>query len=90
MKNMNRSIISEKIESWIENYPNNSGQGLDDFKGEFYQTFKEESTTTLSKLFKKLKMREHFQIHSMRAALHDTKAKHCKCRMPIVLNWLMH
>lgn len=85
---MNRSIISEKIESWIEKYPNYSGQGLDNFKGEFYQTFKEESTTTLSDSWK-IEDEEHFQIPLWEAVAHDANAKHWRCRTPIVslIDW---
>ena len=55
IKNVNRPITSNEIES--ENLKTPSKQknaGPDSFTGEFYQTFKEEFTLTLLKLFQKI------------------------------------
>ena len=54
IENMNRPITSNEIETVIKNLPTNKSPGLDGFKNEFYQTFKEELTTILFKHFQKI------------------------------------
>ena len=54
IENMNRPITSNEIETLIKNLPINKSAGREDFRGEFYQTFREELTPSLLKLFQKI------------------------------------
>ena len=54
IENMNRPITSNEIETVIKNLPTNTSAGPDAFTDEFYQTFREELTPILLKLFQKI------------------------------------
>ena len=54
IENINRPITSTEIQTVIKNLPTNKSPGLDGFTGEFYQTFREELTPILLKLFQNI------------------------------------
>ena len=57
-ENLNRPITSEETKTVIKNIPKNKNPGPDSFTGEFYQTFKENLTLILLKLFRKTEEEE--------------------------------
>ena len=67
IETINRPITSAEIETVIKNLPTTKSPGPDGFTGQFYQTFREELTPNLLKLFQNIAVEEHSQTHSMRA-----------------------
>ena len=62
---MNRLITSIGTESMIYEFPQHKSPGSDGFTGKFRQTFREELTPTLSKLFqekKKSRVRNTYKL----------------------------
>ena len=54
IENMKRPITSTKIETVMKNLPTNKSSGTDCFTCEFYQSFREELTPILLKLFQNI------------------------------------
>ena len=54
IENVNRPITSTEIETVIKNLPTNKSPGPNGFTGKFYQTFREELTPVLLKLFQNI------------------------------------
>ena len=54
IENINRPITNTNIETMIKDLPTNKSPGPDGFTGEFYQTFREELTPILHKLFQNI------------------------------------
>uniref|UniRef100_A0A8D1VKK2 RNA-directed DNA polymerase n=1 Tax=Sus scrofa TaxID=9823 RepID=A0A8D1VKK2_PIG len=54
IEKMNGPITRTEIEAVIKNLPINKSPGPDDFTGKYYQTFREELTPILVKLFQKI------------------------------------
>ena len=54
VENMNKPVTSTEIESEVKKLPSNKSPGPDGFTGEFCQTFREELTPVLLKLFQKI------------------------------------
>lgn len=63
---MNGPITRTEIDTVIKKLAANKSPGPDGFTGKCYQTFREELTPILLKLFQKTAEKGHSQTHSMR------------------------
>ena len=54
LENINRPVTSNETESVIKNLPTDKSPGPDGFTGEFHQTFREELTPILLKVFQNI------------------------------------
>ena len=54
IENINRPITSTEIETMIKIFPTNKSPGPGGFTGKFYQTFREELTPILLKVFQNI------------------------------------
>ena len=54
IENMNRPMTSNENETVIKNFPTNKSPGTDHFTAKFYETFTEELTPILLKLFQNI------------------------------------
>ena len=54
IENINRPITGTETETGIKNPPTNKSPGPDGFTGKFYETFREELTPILLKLFQNI------------------------------------
>ena len=61
IENMSGPITGNEIKYVIKKLPTNKSSGPGGFTGELYQTFREELTHILLKLFKNLQRSEYFQ-----------------------------
>ena len=71
---MNRLVTNTEIETVIKNFPTNKSPGPDGFTGKFYQTFSQELTSILLKLFQKIAEGETVASSLYEATI--TKSKH--------------
>ena len=69
IENINRPITSTEIETVIKNLPKNKIPGPDGFTGKFYQTFREELTPILLKLFQNIAQGGTFPNSSYKATI---------------------
>ena len=66
IENMNRPVTSTEIKTVIKNLPTNKSPGPDGFTSEFYQTFREELTPIVLKLFQNIAERGRLPNSSTR------------------------
>jgi hypothetical protein len=69
INHLNSPVTYNETEALIKSLPTKNRQGPDGFTAKFYQTFKEELTPIILKLFQKGK--EHYQTHSMKLILYS-------------------
>jgi hypothetical protein len=70
INHINSPITCNEIEAEIKSLLKNKSSGPDGFMAKFSHIFKEEQTLILLKLFQEIEKEEHYQIHSVKPALH--------------------
>jgi hypothetical protein len=69
INHLNSPITPKKIEAAIKSLPIKTIPGINEFRAELYQTFKEDLIPIIFKLFHKRKQKEHYSICSMKPQL---------------------
>jgi hypothetical protein len=72
VNHLNKSITENEMEESIKSLPKKKNPGPAGFSAELYQTFKEEQTLTLIKIFHEVERKEYCLTHSRNPVLHSS------------------
>jgi hypothetical protein len=73
INHLNRSVKHNEIKAAIKSLLKKKSPGPDGFSAEFYQTFKEELTPMLLKLFHEIEWKECYHTHSMKPVFYSSQ-----------------